>query len=81
MANPFSSKHSLLDPAKATRELNAAWGSTVITRFGELDPTLAEKQMNAKVGTAVFHKTGPKDRGLSDPAWTTDSLSHALGFS
>ena len=73
--------HTMKSPSHMAQAVNDYYGSTVITKFGVLDPTLAEKQINAAAGATNFRKTGPLDRGLTDPKWSPDGLSHAMGLS
>ena len=76
--------NTLKSPATLQQAVNASYGTTVVTNFGLLDPTLAEKQINAALAgaskPAAFHVNGPKDRGITDPHWTPDGLSHAMGL-
>jgi hypothetical protein len=72
--------HTMKSSAAITAAVNSFYGSTVLNKFSELDPALAEKQINTAAGATNFRHSGPLDRGINDPHWSPDALSHAMGL-
>ena len=74
-------QHTMKSPAAITAAVNSFYGSTILNKFSELDQALAEKQINAAAAATNFRHSGPLDRGINDPHWSPDGLSHAMGLS
>ena len=74
-------QHTMKSPAAITVAVNSFYGSTILNKFSELDQALAEKQINAAAAATNFRHSGPLDRGINDPHWSPDGLSHAMGLS